>query len=59
MATRQPAPEPAYDRAPTIAVVDGEVVVLGPGSTGFSMTREAAEETRRRLVRALKPPAVA
>ena len=42
-------PAPAYDAAPTITVVDDEFVVVGPGSVAFSMTREAARETYRRL----------
>ncbi|CAN5185525.1 hypothetical protein BH10PSE3_BH10PSE3_17640 [soil metagenome] len=48
-------PSPAYDSAPTITVVDEEIVILGPGSVAFSMTREAAWETHRRLGLALAP----
>ena len=47
---------PAHDAAPTITVVDDEVVVLGPGAVAFSMTRRAAEETYRRLGQALATP---
>lgn len=47
-------PPPAYDAAPSISVVENEVVVLGPGSVAFSMTRAAAEETHRRLGEVLK-----
>ncbi len=47
-------PAPAYDSAPTITVVDEEVVLLGPGSVAFSMTRAAARETYRRLGLALE-----
>jgi hypothetical protein len=46
-------PAPAYDVAPTISVIDDEVVVVGPGSVAFSMTRDAALETHRRLGLAL------
>ena len=42
-------PTPAYDTAPSIQVVEGEVVVVGPGALAFSMTIAAAEETYRRL----------
>jgi hypothetical protein len=48
------APSPAYDLAPTISVVEGEVVIVGPGAVAFSMTRAAAEETYRRLGQVLK-----
>ena len=46
-------PAPAHDRAPTITIVDDEIVVVGPGSIAFSMTRDAAQETYRRLGRVL------
>jgi hypothetical protein len=49
-----PIPQPAHDEAPSVSLVGGEIVVLGPGSTGFSMTRQAAMETRRRLAQALR-----
>lgn len=49
-------PPPAYDLAPSISVVDDEIVLLGPGSVAFSMTRAAAEETHRRLGEALRLP---
>jgi hypothetical protein len=42
-------PPPAYDVAPSITMVDDEIVMLGPGSVAFSMTRAAAEEMHRRL----------
>jgi hypothetical protein len=47
-------PSPAHDLAPAISVVEGEVVVVGPGAVAFSMTRAAAQETYRRLGQALK-----
>jgi hypothetical protein len=46
-------PAPAYDRAPSVSVIDDEIVVVGPGSIAFSMTRDAALETYRRLGAAL------
>ncbi len=46
-------PEPAYDVAPTVSVIEGEIVLVGPGAIAFSMTREAARETHRRLGLAL------
>ena len=49
-------PPPAYDVAPSISVVDDEIVVLGPGAVAFSMTWAAAEETHRRLGDVLKNP---
>jgi hypothetical protein len=49
-------PPPAFDVAPSISVVEDEIVVLGPGSVAFSMTRAAAEETHRRLGDVLKEP---
>jgi hypothetical protein len=42
-------PAPAYDSAPTISVVEDEIVVVGPGSIAFSMTQAAAAETHRLL----------
>ena len=42
-------PEPAYDVAPTVSVIEDEIVLVGPGAIAFSMTREAARETHRRL----------
>jgi hypothetical protein len=51
-------PAPAYDVAPTISVIDDEVVVVGPGSVAFSMTRDAARETHRRLGLALDQSSV-
>jgi hypothetical protein len=30
-------------------VVDGKVVLVGPGAIAFSMTKAATEETHRRL----------
>jgi hypothetical protein len=42
-------PPPAYDSAPHISEVEGEIVVVGPGAVAFSMTRAAAEEMHRRL----------
>jgi hypothetical protein len=47
-------PPPAYDVAPSISMIEGEIVVIGPGAVAFSMTRDAAEETHRRLGEALK-----
>lgn len=49
-------PAPPYDAAPTITVVDDEFVVLGPGAVAFSLTREAARETYRRLGVVLASP---
>ncbi len=36
-----------------VRLVEGEVVVIGPGSIAFSMTPDAARETCRRLGEAL------
>ncbi|WP_454760893.1 hypothetical protein [Caulobacter segnis] len=49
MATFELQPYPAFDTAPTIALIEGEIVLVGPGAMAFSMTRIAAEETYRRL----------
>jgi hypothetical protein len=46
-------PPPAYDSAPSISVVEDEIVVVGPGAVAFSMTTTAAEEMHRRLGEAL------
>jgi hypothetical protein len=51
-----PHPAPAFDSAPSVSIVKGEFVFLGPGGTGFSMTRDAAVETCRRLTEALAAP---
>lgn len=53
MATFELQPYPAFDTAPTITMVEDEVVLVGPGAMAFSMTRSAAEETYRRLGAAL------
>jgi hypothetical protein len=42
-------PPPAYDCAPHISEVEGEIVVVGPGAVAFSMTMAAAEEMHRRM----------
>jgi hypothetical protein len=52
----KPMPTPAYDAPPAIMIVDDEVVMVGPGSVAFSMTRRAAQETHRRLGAILAPP---
>lgn len=49
-------PPLAYDKAPLIEVIDGEIVLVGPGALAFSMTREAAEEMQRRLAEVLAAP---
>lgn len=46
-------PPPAFDVAPMVSVIEGEIVMVGPGAIAFSMTREAARETHRRLGLAL------
>jgi hypothetical protein len=53
VATFELQPYPAFDTAPTITLIEGEVVLVGPGAMAFSMTRVAAEETYRRLGAAL------
>ncbi|MDB5468810.1 MAG: hypothetical protein JWR84_370 [Caulobacter sp.] len=40
---------PAFETAPRVNLVAGEVVLLGPGATGFSMTPAAARELQDRL----------
>lgn len=40
---------PAFRSPPGVELIAGEVVLLGPGSTGFSMTPAAARELRDRL----------
>jgi hypothetical protein len=47
-------PPPAYDTAPTVSIVEDEIVVVGPGSIAFSMTWAAAKETHRRLGEVLR-----
>ena len=49
----KPMPLPVHDAAPTIALVDGEVVLLGPGAMSCAMTPAAARETVRRLTETL------
>jgi hypothetical protein len=49
VATFELQPNPAFDTAPAITLVEDEVVIVGPGALAFSMTRSAAEETHRRL----------
>jgi hypothetical protein len=44
---------PVFDSAPRIESVQGEIVVLGPGPVGFSMTPEAALLFAERLHEAL------
>jgi hypothetical protein len=53
VATFEFQPHPAFDTAPSIAPVEDEIVFVGPGALAFSMTRQAAEETHRRLGEAL------
>jgi|GEM_PF-5330519 len=50
-------PTPAYDKPPSILLVDGEVVVVGPGPVAFSMTREAAAQMCSLLSKALEAEA--
>ena len=49
----RPRPLPVHDVASNIALVDGEVVILGPGALSCAMTPEAARETVRRLTQIL------
>jgi hypothetical protein len=42
-------PFPPFDVPLEVDLVDGEVVVIGPGAVAFAMTVEAAMETARRL----------
>lgn len=53
MKTHQPKPQAAFDTPMAFSLVAGEVVALGPGGVGFSMTRGAALDTQRRLALAL------
>ena len=43
---------PPYDTPSQVQPIDGEVVVIGPGATGLSVTPEAARQTAARLTRA-------
>jgi hypothetical protein len=45
----QPSPPPPVGEALRVLLVDQEIVVLGPGAIGFSMTLPAARHTRDRL----------
>ena len=47
-----PAYMSAQDKAMTVEVVEGEVVVLGPDAVSVSLTPEAAEESGLRLIEA-------
>lgn len=38
-----------YDEPSQVSPIEGEVAVHGPGSTGMSITPDAARETARRL----------
>jgi len=49
MKTHQPKPQTAFDTPMAFSLVAGEIVALGPGGVGFSMTRGAALDTQRRL----------
>lgn len=51
----QSKPVAPVDRPLEIERVDGEIVFIGPGSIAFSMTRDAAAETCRRLLRVIDP----
>lgn len=44
--------KPAFTEASSVTVVEGDVVVIGPGCIGASLTPQAAEETGRRLAAA-------
>ena len=50
MKPSESSPIAAYDQAPHISIVEGEIVLLGVGRAGFSMTLKAARETSARLV---------
>lgn len=53
MATHKPAGAAALTSPLTASLVDGELVLIGPGPIGFSMTPEAARATARAIDRAL------
>ncbi|MDB5454742.1 MAG: hypothetical protein JWP92_327, partial [Caulobacter sp.] len=42
-------PDKAFEDPSRTTSIDGEVVVIGPGKVGLSMTPAAAQETSRRL----------
>jgi hypothetical protein len=44
--------KPPYDTPSQVQPIDGEVVLIGPGATGLSVTPEAARQTAERLTRA-------
>ena len=44
--------KPAYTDPSRVFLVEGEVVLIGPGSIGGSLTPEAAERTARELAEA-------
>jgi hypothetical protein len=46
------SPRSAFDEPSQAAVVDGEVVVIGPEGVAHSFTPDAARETARRLAAA-------
>ena len=54
MTTLVPQPLPALDRPLKVSLVDGEVVVVGPGAIAFSMTPAAALATARLITEALE-----
>ncbi|MDB5580663.1 MAG: hypothetical protein JWR80_5839 [Bradyrhizobium sp.] len=47
-------PDKAFEDPSRTTSIDGEVVVIGPGKVGLSMTPAAAQETGRRLKAAAK-----
>ena len=47
-----------YDEPFDVDVLDGEVVILGPGSAGIALTAAAAAESARRLAAAARNAAV-
>jgi hypothetical protein len=54
------SPIEPFDEPTEAECIDGEVVMLGPGTIAASMTPQAAEETARRLQAAARragPPA--
>jgi hypothetical protein len=48
-----PEPLPPIDQPLAVAIISNEVVFIGPGRVAFSMTREAALETHKRLAQVL------
>jgi hypothetical protein len=54
MTQHEPRPVAPVSTPLDVRLIDGEIVVIGPGSIAFSMTLAAAKDTCERLRQALE-----